>query len=423
MKNISFLLTISAALLAVSSCDRSNELIDSPSFNGNDGVFNATFAIRIGQQTKAFSDGTKVGKIYAGIYDVTTPGGYTWVADNSAAPSTVDNGSATVSFEGTILRGKSYKVVFWAQKEGAPYYIDWTKNGTSGPTVTATAIGSANDEGRDAFFASYETGVVQSDIDLTGSPISLKRPFAQVNVLVPTDSFNDASAPVTSSMTVSNAPSVLNLATKETSDPCDWTFVSADINEAAFGTYASTHKYVAMNYVLVDQDYAGAMYDVEFSVISSASTPQVATDKQMKNLLLKANGRTNIVGDIFKDDFNLVVPVVISPDFGSEQEATTVTVAAGQSANDPVILTSGATSSIAVGVSHPIEVESDKPQITVEPESFAVAEWNLATGKLDVTPQVDNGSAVITLVFPPVTKTDYAPAIVQIYVTVGNGGA
>ena len=419
MKKYSFLLTIAAALLAVSSCRQSNEL-DGPSYNDNDGVFNATFAIRLGQQTKSFADGTTVDKIYAGIYEITASGKYTWVADNSADPSTIANGSATVSFEDIILLGKSYKVVFWAQKEGAPYYIDWAKNNTSGPTVTMTATGSANDESRDAFFGMYETGTVNGDIDLTGSPITIKRPFAQVNVLVPTDNFVDASGPVTSSMTVAQAPTVLNLATKETSDPADWTFSSAAINEAAFGTYASTHKYVAMNYVLVDQSAAGNIYDVTFSVTSSASMPQVAIDRQMKNLPLKANGRTNIVGDIFDENFNLLIPIMISPDFRSEQVATTVTVAVGQSANEAFKLTSGVTSSIAVAVSHPIEVESDKPQITIEPEGFAETEWNLATGKLDVTPLVNNGSAVITLVFPAVTKTTYASAIVQIYVTVGN---
>lgn len=60
----------------------------------------------------------------------------------------------------------------------------------------------ADDCGRDAFFGGYETGTVRGDIDLTGSPISLQRPFAQVNVLVPAENFVDESAPVTSSMSV-----------------------------------------------------------------------------------------------------------------------------------------------------------------------------------------------------------------------------
>jgi hypothetical protein len=57
----------------------------------------------------------------------------------------------------------------------------------------------------------------------------------------------------------------------------------------------------------------------------------------------------------------------------------------------------------------------------VNPATVASAEWNLTTSKLDVTPLVPNGAAVITLVFPSVTKTDYSEATVQIYVRVGTG--
>lgn len=405
-----------AALMAV-SCDKENDR------NGitDDKAVDLTLTVSLDQTTKSFSDGTKVDKLYAGVYEMGSSGQYTWVADNSAAPSAITAGSATVSFEGKILMGKEYKVVFWAQKEGAPYQIDWAKSVTTGPTVTITCVGSANDESRDAFYGMYETGTVTGSIDLTGSAISLKRPFAQVNVLVPTVNFVDPTASVYSSMTIDNAPTVLNLATRETSYPADWTFSTASINEPAFGSYANAinpHKYVAMNYVLVDQSAAGAKYDVNFSV---SSDTQVAIDRNLKNVPLKANARTNIVGNVFDDDFDISVPIFINPEYSSEQELTMVNVSVGQTAGTPLELTYGATTSIQVVVSHPIEVESDKPQITVAPTSVASAVWNLSTGKLDITPLVENGSAVITLSFPPVTKTDYSAATVQIYVKVGNG--
>ena len=191
---------------------------------------------------------------------------------------------------------------------------------------------------------------------------------------------------------------------------------------AAFGGYSNSHRYVAMNYVLVDQSAATAQYDVTFSVSAGS---QVAADKQVKNAPLKVNGRTNIVGNVFAEDFNITIPIIIDPEHGSDQVVTTVTVAVGQTEAEAVELTfdetNPTTSSIEVAVSHPIEVEADKPQITVEPANVASAEWNLTTGKLDVTPLVANGSAVITLVFPAVTKTDYSAATVQVYVKVGNG--
>ena len=419
MKKLLYSLLTLAAALTVTSCLKEVE-------GGavyDDGTFvDATFSVVLGPQTKAFADGTTVDKLYAGIYEIGANDAYTWKADNADAPAAISGKAATVEFTGKIQLGKSYKVVFWAQKEGAPYAIDWAKSATTGPAVTATATGAANDESRDAFFGTYETGIVTGSIDLTGSPVTLKRPFAQVNVLVPLANFVDATAAVTSSMTVAQAPTVLNLATKATSDPADWTFSSAAIGEAAFGSYSSTHKYVAMNYVLVDQSAAGAQYDVTFSVTAGT---QVAADKQVKNAPLKVNGRTNIVGNVFAEDFNITIPIIIDPEHGSDQVLTTVTVAVGQTAAEAVELAynpaSPAATSIEVAVSHPVEVEADKPQITVDPANVATAEWNLTTGKLDVTPLVANGNAVITLVFPAVTKTEYSSATVQVYVKVGNG--
>ena len=418
MKKLLIFLMTAAAVMAATSCQK--EIGEGPAADGT--KVNATFSIDLGAATKAFADGTTVDKLYAGIYEIGAADEYTWIADNADAPIAISAGGASVTFNGKIALGKSYKVVFWAQKEGAPYAIDWAKSVTTGPTVTVTATGAANDEARDAFFGMYETGAVTGSIDLTGSPVTLKRPFSQVNVLVPTANFVDATAAVTSSMTVAQAPTVLNLATKATSDPADWTLSAAAIDEAAFGTYASSHKYVAMNYVLVDQTAADPRYDVTFSVTSDT---QVASDKQVKNAPLKPNGRTNIVGNIFDANFNITVPIVIDPGTGTDQVVTTVTVTVGQTAAEAVELTYNptdpASTSIEVAVSHPVEVEADKPQITVEPATVATAEWNLTTGKLDVTPLVANGNAVITLVFPAVTKTEYSSATVQVYVKVGNG--
>lgn len=418
MKKLFYSLLTIAAVMAVASCQK--EIGQGPVFDGT--TVNASFSINLGATTKAFADGTSVDQLYAGIYEIGANDAYTWVADNADAPIAISAGAATVTFNGKIALGKSYKVIFWAQKEGAPYSIDWAKSATTGPAVTATATGAANDETRDAFFGAYETGTVTGSIDLTGSPVTLKRPFAQVNVLVPMANFADATAAVTSSMTVAQAPTVLNLATKATSDPADWTFSTAAISEAAFGGYSNSHRYVAMNYVLVDQSAATAQYDVTFSVSAGS---QVAADKQVKNAPLKVNGRTNIVGNVFAEDFNITIPIIIDPEHGSDQVVTTVTVAVGQTEAEAVELTfdetNPTTSSIEVAVSHPIEVEADKPQITVEPANVASAEWNLTTGKLDVTPLVANGSAVITLVFPAVTKTEYSAATVQVYVKVGNG--
>ena len=421
MKKLLFAIFAFAALTAV-SCVKENERGDV----SNGLTADLTLSVSLGTQTKAYADGTTVDKLYAGLYEQTSSSELVWVADNSDNPAAIVSKTASVTFNGKIERTKSYKVIFWAQKQGAPYSIDWAKNVTTGPTITVTPTGDANDESRDAFYGVYETGTVTGSIDLTGSPVSLKRPFAQVNILVPNTNIDDLTAMVTSMMTVAQAPTLLNLATKETAAPADWSFSAAAIAESAFGNYASTHKYVAMNYVLVDQTAATPRYNVSFSVNVGA---QSASDIAIANVPLKPNGRTNIVGNIFNGEFSIAIPIIIDPSYGTEEELTTVTVTVGQNPGNAVSLDAGYNADptqrtpipIEVAVSHPVEVDSDKPEITVEPSSVATAEWNLATGKLDVTPLVPNGAAVITLVFPTVTKTEYSEATVQIYVRVGNG--
>lgn len=422
MKKILYSLLTLAAALTVASCQQ--ELVGGSAYDDGSTV-DATFAVNLGVQTKAFADGTTVNELYAGIYEIGANNAYTWVADNSASPIAISAGAATVTFNGKIKLGKSYKVVFWAQKEGAPYAIDWAKTGTAGPTVTVTATGDANDESRDAFYGEYLTGEVTGNITVeTKNAVQLKRPFAQVNVLVPNDNIA-AYTTLSSEMKVYKAPNILNLATRATSGEETYSFTSKTIGEKAFDKYENTHKYVAMNYVLVKQGTEDQRYDVEFKVVTDAPQTTGETPKSVKNTPLKPNGRTNIVGNIFAADFDITVPVIVTPKPGSDQVLTTVTVNVGQTDADAVELTynptTPATTSIEVAVSHPVTEEADKPQITVEPASVATAEWNLTTGKLDVTPKVANGSAVITLVFPAVTKTDYSAATVQVYVKVGNG--
>ena len=330
MKKLIYSLLALATALTAASCAK--ELEGNKVAEG--GTATITLSVSLGPQTKTIADGTTVDKLYAGIYEI---GGtqqapeFTWVADNSDNLATITNKAATVEFTGKIELGKSYKVVLWAQNTDAPYSIDWAKSATTGPTVTVTnyTTGAANDETRDAFFGTYDTGAVTGNIDLTGEPIILKRPFAQVNVLVPVGNFDDVNADISSSMTIVDAPTVLNLATKVTSGLHNWAFTDATMTGAAFGNYSGTHKYVAMNYVLVDQGGA-ATYDVTFSATSSASTPQTASDKAADDLPMKPNSRTNIVGDIFTSNiFDISIGIDISPD-PDKVETPTFSPAAGE---------------------------------------------------------------------------------------------
>lgn len=316
MKHVFYPILALATLFAAASCSREPQ----GTVPGGK-TADITLSVSLGAQTRAFADGTTVDKLYVGLYEA-GESSWTWVADNADEPAAVSGKTATVTFQGKLVPGQSYRVVFWAQKDGAPYTLDWARTATTGPSVTASYTGVANDESRDAFCGTYDTGVVTGSIDLTNTPVSLKRPFAQVNVLIPNSVISNPQASILSSMSVASAPTVLNLATRETSVPEDWTFSESAIQESAFGSYATTHKYAAMNYVLVDQLTGSPKYDVRFSVTAGS---KVSGEKEVKEAPLSPNGRTNIVGNIFKDDFSITAPELISPDFDGEQDITDIT--------------------------------------------------------------------------------------------------
>ena len=443
MKKLFYSLMTLAAALTVSSCVKD---IEGAGYDDASYV-DASFAVNLGPQTKAFADGTKVNTLWTGIYetdDATNPTTFKWVADNwtpsPQQPFTFTSTGATAYFPGKIQLGKTYRVVFFAVYEAEGNADDdpligyqWhnTDNVLTGPSIEFVdyADALANDDKRDAFYGFYDTGVVSGSIDLTGSPIELKRPYAQVNVLVPNGNITDPSA-ITSSMTVTNAPTELNLATKATGNPKTWSFADSAIAEDAFGGYANTHKYVAMNYVLVDQAATGASYNVAFSVNAGGQTTG-ETPKSIANVPMKPNGRTNIVGNVFSEFFDISIPVVVNPDTDSDQVLTQITVTVGQTSDDAVPLTfstgiNPTWTSITLAINHPVTEDADMPTFAYDPEGVATAQFlsydaGAGTVQIRVRPLVENGNTKITVTFPAVTKTEYSASTASFYVKVGDG--
>ena len=317
-RQLHILLTL-AVSLAVTSCMKE---VEEGSVADGGTFVDATFVVDLGPRTKAFADGKTVNTLYAGIYetdDATHPTTFKWVADNAMSFASINHSETSsggsVTFTGKIQSGKTYRVVFWAMY-ASDVFCDtdpqvntiWQVSDlTSGPFVEFDNYGNlniANDEKWDAFYGHYDTGVVTGSIDLTGSPVSLKRPFAQVNVLVPNGNIPAQDGPVSSSMTIAQAPTRLYLATGVTAEPKDWNFALHTISEPAFGNYANSHRYVAMNYVLVDQDPdADARYDIGFTVknvkIVNNAEENLSVSKSIAGVPLKPNGRTNIVDAIY----------------------------------------------------------------------------------------------------------------------------
>ena len=124
--------------------------------------------------TKAIADGTNVNEVHYAVYKNTTGEEYSIDGSGPLAQGVVDmyNKRATVNFD--LLQDQDYSVIFWAQVKDAGHY-------TLGDlrTIQVTKEVAGNDETRAAFFARYDfsTDVHKDHV------VTLRRPFAQLNLL------------------------------------------------------------------------------------------------------------------------------------------------------------------------------------------------------------------------------------------------
>lgn len=215
---------------------------------------------------------------------------------------TIQEGEDIV-FAPRLIKGRTYDVVFWAMKDDN-YNVDDMK------TITRASVATATESDFDAFTESVE-------VEVTGSKsetITLKRPFAQLNLGVTTE---DWIAVETLGMTpqkidikVTGKDTFNALTGAATGEEKELTYtlgVSGEDLEAGSEIYKS----IAMCYVYPDAGQENkkityTIYDQKNDVIRENVTIQ--------NIPLENNYRTNVVGGLltgtitytitFEKDFN-----------------------------------------------------------------------------------------------------------------------
>ena len=404
MKRFIYCLTTLAALAFMASCQP-----EQPEVPYGFNTVKASFKVELGDLTKAFADGTQANTLQAGLYEK-AQAGYTLI--DKVTNGSVSSKAGTITFNGKLEKGKEYVVAFWAQNSACTAYaLDW---GATGPVLTVTPSGAANDDARDAFCGLYETGVVTGNI--TAAAVTLKRPFSQVNVLVPKANIAEG-ATLLSSMTVKQAPTTMNLITKETGTPADYVFAEAAMAEPSFGDYATTHVYTAMNYVLVSQTSADPRYDVTLAVKANAED---SGDKTVASAPLRPNVRTNIVGNVFSNTFGVSVPVTIESDPAGSSDLRAIAVLVGDTSGEEA---PAAGVPVAVGATQ--NLTPTYPGATSAVTAFS-SDLSVATVAVDgqtvkVT-GVANGTAIITIVVASGTKSDtYNESSTSVEVVIGSG--
>lgn len=258
--------------------------------------------------TKAYGDGMTVNTLHVYAYLVDPVTGSLAYIDPAShgenCPSqTLGMTGGKASYSTRLVTGQKYVIVFWADYESkgyvSPYDYDNATHTISvkdhNPQVSAVP---ANDERRDAFYA-VETIAVSGAIG--GRTVHLKRPFAQVNIGV-TDQVmsNKEIAFKNLSVAFTNVASKIDLVTGKVDrfisgdDHADHvTFRASSLPNQKFMVGGVKYNLISMNYVLVDQSEEGTVARY-ISLLSDGGTFQ----RQFSNVILRANHKTNIVGDI-----------------------------------------------------------------------------------------------------------------------------
>ena len=303
-------------ILLLASCS-SDELETNQLGNDTQMTFVINLDNGIGASTRAISDGTQANKLVYAVYN--EEGELVENAINSATNGQGINENAfsdglTDNVNLTLAKGQQYTIAFWAQnKECTAYDTGDLKN------VTISYDGGNNDEPRDAFFCAKTFTVTGSQtIDVT-----LKRPFAQINVGVTQQDWNAAVASdievKQSKVVVKNAATSINLLTGATSGSQEVTYSLADIPaenlmvDADNDGTKEAYKWLSMSYILVadeseDGTSPATLESLQFT-FKPESGQEIVFDDGLNNVPVQRNWRTNILGQILSSNaqFNITL--------------------------------------------------------------------------------------------------------------------
>lgn len=301
MKTLKYLAAAALTMFAV-SCNK-EQVTEVPDGQMVDVTFTA--ALPGEMATKAIGDGQTAKKLYVSVYE--NDDAKTKLA---SLDKTADFADLKTQVTFSLVKGKTYNFVFWAQAEDAPYDVTDLKS-----IKVKDYTSGANDEKRDAFYATRKELKVNGALTET---IKLYRPFAQVNFA--TADYAEAQkagfSPAVSSFTASGAATTFDTFAAEGKDEVTValteTNVPADILKTLDG---KTYTRLAMNY-LIPVGKQGESHNIDVAATFKANNGEAVT-VSAPNAPVQNNYRTNILGNLLTSQviFNVeIVPAFEEPD-------------------------------------------------------------------------------------------------------------
>ena len=307
MKKYFLSLVAMAAMLFATSCQES--LVE-PQVAGT-----TTFTVQVPDQmgTKALGLAANVNQLFVAVY-----------ADASATNATpiyravapVSNGQATVSLN--LIQDQFYDVIFWAQVGDNYVSADKTNDAYTFDLVNIPMNKNYHNTDAGAAFFYYWDNFQPTG---TSQPVTLRRPFAQLNLGTTSASLETNAGNftlVSSKIEVKgiadnfNTVSGFGTVTEANKDKV-YTFIAVEDSQvstplpsdATINVAGVDYKYVSMDYLpIVGDDQALITVDATITLNNSQSIKHKFT-----NVPVRENYRTNIVGNLISSstDFNVVV--------------------------------------------------------------------------------------------------------------------
>lgn len=305
MKKLLYCAAALATLLFAGSCQRENL---EPAQESAAVTF--TVEAPAALQTRAIADGLNVNELIYEVWLTETLGDLTQNAQKLYQAKTgmaVENGVNKATLTLDLVNDQKFTVLFWAQvKEAGAYTTDKLTEVTYAKNEY-----NSNDESLAAFYAvAYVNDSKHVEKDGTtaaDSKVSLRRPFAQLNLGTLNTSTAYTVTMVSSEVKVTSANTVFNVATSVASVPAELTFKNAAVptDPATLTVNGTAYQYAAMNYL-----FAGDNAIVEYDIVTKLNGGMDGTVNNIVDAVpLKRNYRTNIIGNLLtsKTDYEIVV--------------------------------------------------------------------------------------------------------------------
>ena len=250
-----------------------------------EGEVTVTFQPKLdtGIDTRAIGDGTKVNQLVVRVYETES--------ETMRYEATKDYPLSENSLSFTLLAGREYKILFWAQVKDAPYTV---KNDLS-IKVDYSEYSNAGFEGMEQLDAFYYAETFTAGAGSSSQEVTLYRPFAQLNFA------DDKTQPINEQhkaiVTLSGIATTFHPfeGTTEVAKS-DLSFTFTDFPEETLSVNNTTYYYVASNYLFVPSTNS-VKATIELQNADGSSINSHTFDA----IPLAPNKRTNVLGLLYKN--------------------------------------------------------------------------------------------------------------------------